>query len=822
MCILKKKMVVLLCWMLLVASHARSQETLLQQADRQFESQAYAKAINFYSQALVDARTTETQKTMARANTAYSYLALGDSQRAERMYRELLTEGEFSGANTIHYLNYATALANNGKMGESQQMYARYQSAAVVVSNEKAAAVMAMTNTPTSKATSYRVEYLSVNSPNAEFSPAYYRNGLVYVAGKKAVSSESVQKGYLDLFYAPDRNAIKALSVINADGSESKVQDTKNTAPRVRTPRELGADDYTVSTSNDSRTVGTFLNTKSSGISTAAGKAIAESEIFSKTLNTKYHEGPVTFSKDGSKIIFTRNNFNEGKKGTSSDNVNKLKLYTARLTANGWSNAEELPFNSEEYSVGHPALSADGQLLYFASDMPGGLGGTDLYVSEWEGTQWGKPMNLGKEINGKFDELFPFVDEQGTIYFASPNRKGGLGGLDIYFATLVSGGLKAQNVQHLNAPINSKGDDFGIITDAARTTGYFSSNRRGEGDDDIYRFMRESSLFVCRDLNLRIYDYDKKQPLDSVTIFVETRGSGQARELRTDENGRANFCLDANNDFLIRVARDGYLGNTVGFTTRQLTDDQPTRLEIPLMQPVMLMDTVLIKVDSVSNDAWDKVNPRLRRNIIRGTILSLTAPKPIEGMTVTLLNECDRVARKVITKADGRYEFDIIAGCDYTLIASKEGYGTRRDKIKRLPKTSKPKVVSTDMKMIKVGDVITVDNIYYDSGKWDLRPEAKRELDKIMGTMKRYPSLKIEIRSHTDSRGDAEVNKYLSTKRAKAVVDYFVFKGIVRTNMTATGMGESLPVNGCVDGVDCTEGEYQRNRRTEFKVLSIK
>lgn len=143
-------------------------------------------------------------------------------------------------------------------------------------------------------------------------------------------------------------------------------------------------------------------------------------------------------------------------------------------------------------------------------------------------------------------------------------------------------------------------------------------------------------------------------------------------------------------------------------------------------------------------------------------------------------------------------------------------------KIKKVPKKTPPKVLSKDVGLLKKGDIVQLDNIYHDQGKPGLRPDAARELDKIVATMKRYPSLQAEILSHTDSRGDANSNKVLSQKRAQAVVDYMASKGVARSRMKATGMGESMPVNGCVDGVICTEAEYQRNRRTEFKVLEIR
>ena len=161
-------------------------------------------------------------------------------------------------------------------------------------------------------------------------------------------------------------------------------------------------------------------------------------------------------------------------------------------------------------------------------------------------------------------------------------------------------------------------------------------------------------------------------------------------------------------------------------------------------------------------------------------------------------------------------------GCDYTLVASKSLYGTNTNAIIKIPEKSKPKLVSANLMMIKAGDVVTLDNINYDSGKWEVRPDAARELNKMVATMRKYPSLSIEIGSHTDSQGDAKFNQFLSERRAKAALNYLASKGIARSRLQAKGYGESQLLNKCKDGVLCTEAEHQRNRRTEFKVLSIK
>jgi outer membrane protein OmpA-like peptidoglycan-associated protein/tetratricopeptide (TPR) repeat protein len=800
-----------LLWLCCSTAWAQT-DSLLQQADRLLNYKAYGRAIEAYSELLTEHadQLTPAQKATAQGRLALAYQKVGDGPKAERYYREAFASngGE---EDPQQILQFAQTLAGNGKFQESQKQYERY----LQLKDQQPVrqTPVAPPGTARKEPVRYRLEVLALNSSGEEFSPAFYRDGLVYVAGKKGGSAIETTgsgggSGYLDLFYVPSRNNLKISSIINADGSVSKVPDT-----RPKTQRYVGDDSYSRPTPNDSPTVPNFYE----GTAISEGLGYTEryqnpSQRFSRTLNTKYHEGPATFTRDGSRIIFTRNNYNNGRSSQSSEGVNKLKLYTATQQNGAWSAIEELPFNSDEYSVGHPTLSRDEQYLYFASDMPGGFGGTDLYVSRNQNGRWTRPVNLGEKINTKGNELFPFVDDAGNIYFSSDGHRG-LGALDIFFASLTNG-MVVQTVEHLDAPINSAQDDFGFITDANRRGGYFSSNRRND-NDDIYRFVRESSLYGCRDLTIRLYDTNTDQPLDSVSVLVRARSEGRPdRILTSDSNGFVRICLEGDNAFTFQASRDGYINSTVGFTTRMMTDDRPSRLEIGLIKPTVVVDTL---------GALNELNNApLTHSRIRGVVVGERDRRPIEGVTVRLRNECDRTQLEYVTGPDGRYTFDLIEGCDYTLVASKPAFGTNTNRIKRLPKKTKPKEVAADLRMLSVGDVVTIDNIYYDLDRYSLRTDAARELDKVVATMRKYPSLVIEIRSHTDSRGDAEHNKALSLQRAKAVATYLVSKGISRKRMTTLGMGESQLVNNCTDGVICTDAEHQRNRRTEFRVVEIK
>ncbi|MFN4146028.1 MAG: OmpA family protein [Runella sp.] len=799
-------------------------EPLIQQAQRYFDTQSYAKSVALYEEILADTISyPKEQRQRALLQSAFAYSQLGDSQKAEQYYQRIIADYGEQLMTSQHYLTFAKVLANNGKMQESQRWYERSQNVQLTERQQSQRA-----ETLTKRKISYRLDYLSINTPNAEFSPMYFRNGLVYVSGKapSLVSSETTQKGFLDLYYVSSPDQIPSVSLSEDDkkmGASNPPRPISSNSGRI-----LGSDAYTRITSNDSPTAGTFnsygLNDPTAGGSGEApkpGKPIP----FSKTLNTRFHEGPATFTADGSHIIFTRNNFNEGKKGKSEDNDIKLKLYTAQWGRDDWTNVKELPFNSDDYSTAHPSLSKDGSLLYFVSDMPKGFGGKDIYVSRKENGQWGKPVNLGKELNTKQDELFPFIDERGNLYFSTAGRKGGLGGLDLYYAVLSKDGTKVIEVLHLDAPINSKGDDFGIVTDGDRTTGYFSSNRR-EGDDDIYRFTRESSLYECRELLLKVFESATLSAVENATISIRNRVGGEEIQtpLQTDANGWAHLCLSSDNDFVFTISKEGFIDHTVGFSTRYLTDDKPSRLEVGLEKPIIQVVVAPVETEkrNIETEKPEEDKQPLRNSRVSGVVRTETDRRPIEGVRVRLRNECTKKVLETITGPDGRYNFEITEGCDYTLIYSKDTYGTSTIKLPKMPKKSAPKVVSKDVGLLKEGDVVQLDNIYYDQGNSDLRPASKRHLDEIVSTMKRYPSLRAEILSHTDSRGDANFNLTLSQKRAQAVVDYLVQQGVAKNRLKATGMGETMPVNGCVDGVICTESEYQRNRRTEFKILEIR
>ncbi len=216
-------------------------------------------------------------------------------------------------------------------------------------------------------------------------------------------------------------------------------------------------------------------------------------------INTKFHESSATFSKDRKTVYFTRNNYSKRKPKTNKKGTILLKIYRARYDKGKWGDVEELPFNSDEYSVAHPALSPDDRVLYFASDMPGSNGESDLYSVEIkEDGSFMTPKNLGKQVNTSGRETFPYVSDKGKLFFASDGHEG-FGGLDIFMTIPNRDGTA--KVYNLGRPINSVRDDFTFIINEEDKSGYFASNRKGgKGDDDIYGF-RQITLFPEKDNN---------------------------------------------------------------------------------------------------------------------------------------------------------------------------------------------------------------------------------------------------------------------------------------------------------------------------------
>lgn len=749
----------LLVSMMFISMGTMAQSARLRAANKQFENMSYLSAVRGYEEFLrLDRRKDPVENREALINLGYSYRRLQDTRNAERVYAELVTKYEDLPSEA--YLYYAQSLAANKHYRESQKMYAKYGEMQKEDLRGRKFTVSYMdVSRFYQDSSSYKVEYLPINSRQADFSPMYYKGGLVFVSARdetgiiKRVFNYN-QTPFLDLYFHSDTTEL----LTSAD-------------------TEIAAGSLSGSNINEKENVPVVKE-----------QTLSKTEIFSRTINTKYHEGPVTFFSDQKRVIFTRNNDDRGKSGKSGEGVRKLKLYYAEQDSQGrWINIKELPFNSKDYSCAHPALSADDSKLYFVSDMPGGYGGTDLYVVDFIDGEWGSPVNMGREVNTEGNEMFPYLDAQNMLYFSSDGHEG-LGGLDV-FVTELKDNIAIMGATNIGAPINSEGDDFGLITNADRSSGYFSSNRKRAGsDDNIYSFTR-----ICKELNIYVFDAKTKAPIEAADLRVVKNGVNQQLQ-KTGMDGSVRMCLERAADYEMVAIKEGYASNhSLRFST--LTQSA---------NPSMGLSIYLDKDDNSS--------------LVKGVIRKEVDQQPADGVKVTLRNEKKNSEKTVTTGADGSYEFDMDPNSNYTITTEKDKYTSDQNQIKT---KKRGEIVQNNVGIYGEGDVFRLENIYYDFDKFFIRPDAAQELNRVALLLKKYPQMTIELRSHTDSRSSGLYNDKLSERRARAAYDYLVRRGVSPMRMTAKGYGESQPVNDCIDGENCTESEHKLNRRTEFKIISI-
>ncbi len=805
---LRKLGLVLLFWCM---AQATTIAQTLKEATTEFDKMSYVTAAELFEKAL-QGKLVDSVKTETQLKLVYCYRQMRNPEKVEKLCQALIDAKADVSAEPKFYLYFAQALASNSKYKEAQQAFDQYNAVLAKASTKPKNIVKKRYDDPVAfqkNAQCYQVEPLPINTNKAEFSPMYYQKGLVFASSR--IEKKGVERvfawdnsNFLDLFFIKD---LKQLSIITP---AAKVGGTAGNKPET-SKITIGSDEYTPQTPNDTKTIGSY-NMVYKGYASGASPTPTTDSLsknFGMPINSKYHEGAATFTNDFKTILFTRNNYAKNQLKTSQDRVVKLKIYTAQdPQANGhWQNVQELSINDDEYSVGHPALSRDNKWLYFVSDKPGGFGGTDIYMVAYNNGKLGKPMNLGAAINTEGNEMFPFIDEDGNLYFASDGHLG-LGGLDVFYVELTEGNKVMSKARNLGAPINSAKDDFGLITDANRKEGFFSSNRKNGGnDDDLYRFTRTCEEQPnCNELQVIVFDAVSKLPLDNAD--VEVSANGKAERKKTDSNGTFKICLADNQTYLLKASREGYNPNAIGYSAKDQLNNSTT-IDIPL-QPQ----------DDWSNDSVTNTLP-CKITTLRGRVTSNNDKTPMAGVTVTLKNDCDNSIQQVVTKEDGKYQFDICEGCDYTLDAAKNNYASKGSKIAKVDKTA-PKFIHANVSLFEKGEVVAIDNIYYDYGRSQIRRDAALELDKLVALMKNYPAMKIEIRSHTDCRSSAEFNQQLSENRSKAVVTYLQKRGIESSRMQSMGLGEKELLNECADGVECTEEQHQINRRTEFKVIQLK
>ena len=501
---------------------------------------------------------------------------------------------------------------------------------------------------------------------------------------------------------------------------------------------------------------------------------------------TLYHDGPATFTADEQTMFFTRNNVTDNNKTEKSEkNMVELKIMKATRGDRSikWGQPEDIGISSKDFSTAHPALAPDGKTLFFTSDRPGGRGGTDIWMSHLEGSTWSEPVNLGAVINTEGNEMFPYMSKDSTLYFAS-NGHPGLGGLDIFSAKFNPVTGTFGNVRNMGAPINSSRDDFAMAMKDNALEGYFTSNRPGgKGDDDIYSFRA-----VGAQLEVYVYDCNTSEPVTNATVKVRMDESVVVTA-ETDEEGKMYAMVQRNRSFTCSAHKTPYDPQTTTFNTVGTKPGEVVHVEMCLGG----------------------------KCVVQGIVREKNSMEPLEVAEVTLTNNRTGDQMTVATGGDGRYRFDVEPG-DYTITARKVGYAYDEQELKVGALPGEPCAVTMNLSLDFL-DVLVMENIYYDFDKANIREDASTDLQKLLRILQDNPKMRVELASHTDSRGSHPYNVGLSQRRAQSVVNWLVARGIAQSRLVAKGYGETQLRNHCSDGAQCTEYEHQRNRRSEIAVI---
>lgn len=516
---------------------------------------------------------------------------------------------------------------------------------------------------------------------------------------------------------------------------------------------------------------------------------------------SRIHSGPVCQSPNGNHLFITAN-LDKNKSGE-----NKLRLYRATISDSyGLKDLQALSINNDNYNVGHPAISADGKTLYFASDMPGGLGGVDLYkvALDEDGSIAGKPVNLGSEINTSGNEYFPWIGENGMLFFASDGH-GGFGGLDVFVSY-----PKGQDwfyLTNLGSSVNSSFDDFAFILDKSGK-GYYSSNREnGKGEDDIYSLLLKGSLELSFKIDGVVSDSKSNGPIEGVQVLLKDANGNEVSSVLTDKDGKYAFDVEENQEYTVHYQMDDYYDSKVPVNTNGILNGVPVTVDNSIeMDPGLGLYALV--TDRATKAKLEGVTIKIADNMTGNEVGTFTTSE--EG--------------EIFQSIEGKSIGDRIS---YSIEVSKKDYISSiqiyNDEIKEKGRINLHEKLDFALVQITkdadLGKLIDLRPIYFDLGKYSIRPDAALELDKIVKIMNENPDLQIELGAHTDSRGSSSSNMRLSDKRAKASAKYIQDRIDNPKRISGKGYGESKLLNRCSDGVSCSDEEHALNRRTEFVIV---
>ena len=678
-------------------------------------------------------------KNIRRA--ADCYQKINDLKNANTYYEKLVNT---SGATNEDFYNYSQVLKTLGNYTKANEYMQRVQNSANYPIVSKRHSEKKDYDTDLKKDSAlYNIKDAGINSAENDFSPFINKSDIYFTSSRRNVSGVNKTFAWDDSYFL---------------------------------------DEY----------AGKFENGKFSNISSMP-----------RGIDSKYHEGPGIVSEDGSTMYITRSNYLDKKLGKDTKRQINLKIYIAKKDEKGnWGKFENFPFNNDEYSVGHPAISKDGKIMYFVSDMPGGYGQTDLYETHQENGTWSKPTNLGQAINSEGKEMFPSVHDE--ILFFSSDGNAGLGGLDIYFASPQQDQFFTP--QNLGYPINTQYDDFGIFVNDDLLTGFISSNRvGGKGNDDIYAFTSKEPIIPQYNVEGLVTDKFNNEPIVNASVDLYDETGKVVKTIKTDEKGRYKFPLLSGNVYKLQAIKEDYSADMVSLSTKD-PNDKNQKADLKL-EPAGVYALVGIVTNSSTKQPLNNVAVLIKDK--------KTGQEVLKALT-TNTGDFEKMLGKLKSG-------DLL---DYEIQLQKEGYAIKS--VVFTQTLGKPGVIKInellDMSLTQSteGDVFTINPIFFDLDKSEIRPDAQIELDKLVEILNSKKDIKIDITAATDCRASNAYNMALSQRRSNATANYLIGKGISKNRLKIKYVGETQVSTTCPCDDDnkntCSEEQHQLNRRADFKV----
>ncbi len=797
-------------------------QSSLKKANKLFESMAYEKAIPKY----MSAYKKDSTNNELVIKLADCYRLTKNNAEAEKWYGKAIKNGK---AKSINYLYYAQALMSNGKYAEARKWLEEYKVAEPTdTRTERLIKAIDNINGYAEDSQNFKVEMVNINSQFTDFGAVEFKDGIIFVSARdrnQAISRTHSWTG--EKFLALYKASGKGVTFSTPQLFEKSIQTILNDGPLCVAK---SGDEMYITTNNIEEGKTRRSNNGIVKLKVYKYKFIENEWAFADTIppnNDQYNVAHASLSEDGSKLFF------------SSDmpgGFGGMDIYVMDKKANSWDTPVNLgpQINTAGNEI-FPFIKSDGT-LYFSSNGHEGLGGLDIYSTQNKNGAWSDVKNLMAPMNSKEDDFSLVFNKDGQSGYMSSNRSSSIYTKttddNMYYFTV----LKPQSITYT---INLKdsvtdteltdaeitiSDAEGNSSSQKSTKGTFSfdliPNKTYKISTNVFAYINQQiewptskkeliktiklqrSLGI--DLEVSVYEsFLNPKGVEGLKANIVKVNTNRTEEFISSQNGKVNAILQPESIYYVIATGRGRTSNKYFINT------------IGISEGNKIYKTIYL-------DNSPDANTNKRYCLLSGILTDKTTKEPVRDAKITFYDAASNTKKQeATTDGSGKFLFyNLDLNLEYKLLVTNEGYFTQSaDFNTKGQRDCKTFVLNFNMEKIVLNKAVKIDNIYFDSGKSNIRPDAAKELSKVVKLLKDNPTIIIELSSHTDSRGTAESNLALSDSRAKASAQFIIDSGIDKSRVSGKGYGESMPLNKCIDGVKCSENEYQVNRRTEFKVV---